>query len=1208
MKNKTLLRSQITAVLALTVLLALWVPAAMAQSSGTSGLTGTVTDPSGAAIPNVTVTLTSNSTGQVRTATTGTDGSYKFSLLPPGDYKVRFSVSGFKTSEVGSVQLNVTETPALDRVLEVGAQTDQITVEATAEVLQTQSSTLGTVVGGTTISEMPLASRNYTQILSLSAGASANVNNGAAFGKGTLDMSVNGAGRDQNNFQMDGISVVNAFGDGTVADNGIYVGIAIPSPDAIQEFKVQTSTYDASYGRNPGANVNVLTRSGSNAFHGTLFEYFRNEDLNATDFFENAIGGGKQQVLKQNQFGGTIGGPLKKDKLFFFGSYQGTRQRNGVASQGSRTTILPPIPGGDRTAPGFQAALGSSFCAANHPGDANYATFASAFGGLQVACDGSNISPVALKIIQSKNPDGSYYIPGSTNGGYQRTQYSIPAKYTGDQYIANVDYLFNSKNTLAGRYLFSEDPQLTPFGSSVPGTPITSYYANTNASLKLTTLVTNNFVNEAHASMQRNIANGADSTPQYTPQGVGITPIVPEQTQPPVMVILNSVSIGGTLSPYYGPATQVQFGDTVSWSHGKHTIRAGGEYEALQWNLSFKSLLRGFLFLPGFDDFLLGRPGLAGCDVAGGCSPGNPGNTTGAPVGTYLFCLFCVKSGPNGIIHGYRERDISWFVQDDWKVSPRLTLNLGVRWEYDGTLSDHYGNLTNIWPSLLQSVPNPPTTPQPTGASLVGYVVPNNYASHYGKPPDGVTTVDNAAPSQNGIPKNNFGPRFGFAWQPILNGHFVIRGGVGLFYDRVGSSKFVHAVEQGDPYALTLDYGDPFSGGAYSLANPFPQRPLGFTPRFFDPATGANSNLNAPFYAAIHTPLTRQYNLGLEYEFLPKWVLEVGYVGSNSLNQANYNHNYNTALLASPSNPIRGQTTNTIANLPYRVPYLGYSPSGLQGTGYDAIANYNSLQVTVRKQYSYGLTFQAAYTWSKDMTNLSWDGQTNVNNASDTGQQYGPAAFSRPQRLVLSYSYELPFGKHMGVLDKLASGWVFSGNTIIQKGTPLTFYDTKGGTAYGTGSAGNGEGGSSRAQLCPGSTYGSIRSSGGVESHPVYSGGSFNGFSYINQSAFCDPPAAPFAVAAPGGPVPTTFGNSGTGVILGPGQTNFDLALAKTTRIFENQSIQLRAEFFNALNHPQFALGLAGQGLARNTPATFGIINSTATNPRLIQFALKYVF
>ncbi len=277
--------------------------------------------------------------------------------------------------------------------------------------------------------------------------------------------------------------------------------------------------------------------------------------------------------------------------------------------------------------------------------------------------------------------------------------------------------------------------------------------------------------------------------------------------------------------------------------------------------------------------------------------------------GTFLQCLFCVRSGPNGIIHGYRERNQNWFVQDDWKVSSRLTVNLGLRWEYDGVFGDHYGNLTNVWPSLL-STTTPPTSSQPTGAGLVGYVVPSNFTNHYPPPPAGVTTLTTQFPSKNGIPKDAFGPRIGFAWQPTTDGKLVVRGGFGIFYDRVGSSKFVHAVEQGVPYALTLDY----SGGAalpYSLANPFPSTPLGFVPRWFDPATGKNSALNTPFYETVHTPLARQFNLGVQYQLAQRWVVEVAYVGSSGINQANYNHNINLAQLASPSNPINGQTTNT---------------------------------------------------------------------------------------------------------------------------------------------------------------------------------------------------------------------------------------------------------------------------------------------------------
>jgi hypothetical protein len=1219
MKFKKFVCLQFIAVL----LLALWVPMLMAQSSGTSGLTGVIKDPSGASIPNVTVTLTSNATAQVRTTTTSADGSYRFVLLPPGDYKVKFGASGFKTAEVSSITLNVTETPSLDRTLEVGAQSEEVTVSATAEVLQTQTSTLGTVVGEKTVTETPLASRNYTQILSLSAGAAANVENAAAFGKGTLDMAVNGATTEQNNFQMDGVSIVNAFGAGIAGDCGIYVGIAIPSPDAIAEFKVQTSTFDASYGRNPGANVNVVTKSGTNNFHGTLFEFFRNEDLNANSFFQNSLGGGSQQVLKQNQFGGTFGGPIKKDKLFFFGSYQGTRQLNGVSASGTSNITLPPLPAGNRAPAAYQAAVGAALCPANHP--SNPVPYETGFGDFvgapffetQVACDGSNISPVAMAIIRATNPNGSYYMPGSTNGGFQNVTYSSPAKYTGDQYLANADYLLNGKNTLAMRYLFSQDPQVTPFGiAGLPGMPTHSYYANTDATLKLTTILTANLVNEAHAAMQRNIANGSDLTPQYTPQSIGQTPIIPSQTQPSVELILGGPSIGGTLAPYVGPATQFNYGDTISWTHGKHTVRAGGDFEADQWNLSFKSLARGFLVTPDFGDFLLG---LAGCNGNPACfGNGNATGTTGAPLGAFLECLFCVRSGPNGIIHGYREKDIDFFVQDDWKVSSKLTLNLGIRWEYDAMLGDNYGNLTNVWPSLLQTVPNPPTTSQPSGASLVGYVVAQNYLNHYGantvgavngvNPPPGVTVLQGDSPTQGGIPKDNFGPRFGFAYQ--LLSKLVIRGGVGLFYDRVGSSNFVHAVEQGDPYAVTLDYG---AANPYSLANPYPSNaiaPLAFSPRYFDPATGNNSSLNTPFYSVIHTPLTRQYNLTFQYEFLKGFVLEAGFVGSSSINQVDYNHNYNLAQLASPSAPINGQTTNTLANAVYRVPYLGYQAIGLQGTGYDGFANYNSLQVTVRKAFSHGLTFQGAYTWSKDMTVISFDGQANVNNASVLGQQYGPSPFNRPQRFVLSYSYQLPLGNpKQAFLSYLAKGWQVTGVTTIQGGQPMSVYDDNGGTAYyGAANSGNGEGGSSTGQLASGVSYGQIVNQGGIESHPIVTNGSFAGLQYFNPASFVPTPAiepnGTITTQAACSSCATLFGNTGQGIFLGPGQVNFDASIIKTTIFREKHTVQFRAEFFNLANHPQFA----NPGNAVQTPATFGLINATTTAPRIIQLALKYLF
>ena len=1188
MTSRTL-RAALLVAAALTVC----VPLLVGQSAGTGALTGTVTDPSGAVVPGVAVAATHKDTGQVRTTTTGNDGTYKFTLLAPGEYRVKFTASGFKVAEVESVNVNVTETPVLDRALDVGAATEQVVVEAQAETLQTASSTLGTVVGSKAVVSLPLTNRNYTQVLSLSAGANVSVNNASAFGKGSQDVSVNGLNTNENNYQMDGVNIDNFAGNNLGADAGIYVGIGIPNPDSLQEFKIQTSTYDASYGRNPGANVNVVTRSGSNAWHGSLFEFFRNTDLNAVDFFRNRSGGSRQ-VLNQNQFGGTIGLPIKRDKLFFFFSYQETRQINGVGINGYSTPTLPPIPAGDRSAPGFQAALGAAICPANHP--ANPAQYTTVAGGVQVACDGSNINPVALNLLNLKLPNGSYYIPSSGTSGYALVPFSSPARFTEHQAVANLDYIISSKNTLGARFFTSQDPQTIPFSSTsgveLPGTPASYLYANTNAALKLTTIVTNTIVNELRASAQRNVAANSNNVP-YTATQLGMTPINPAINVLNPITVSGQFNIGGTISDdVFDPTDQFQVADTLSWSHGRHTIRVGFEAEHINWDIVFKGIERGNTTIYSFPDLLIGR---AGCAPGATCSPTNPGNTTGTSLSNIASCLFCVLSGPDGIIHGYRADNYSAFLQDDYKVSSRLTLNLGVRWEYDGTLSDKYGNLTNVWQSQVLSVPVPGSTPA-TG-SLAGYVVPSNFK---GQVPAGVLKINRNLPVKDGPPLDNFGPRFGFAWQP-LSKSLVVRGGLGFFYDRIGGNLFVHSVEQGNPYAVTLDYAGPAAQPA-SLQQLFPSATLGFTPRWVNFATGATSNLNLPFIVEnIHTPLVRQYNLGVQWEFMRGWVLDVGFVGSSGINLADYNHNYNTALLASPSNPINGVTTNTVANANLRVPYLGFAASGFQGTAFDGISNYDSLQVTARKQLSHGVTFQAAYTWSKALTDLIGYG-ANGNDASSLGQQYGSAYYNRPQRFIVNYSWELPFGHPSGFLGKVAEGWVASGVTVVQNGTPLTFTDAKAGTIYGVSGPSPttptlntvifGAFNVGRAQLCPGATYSSLNTSGSVEDRL---GGASKGPGFFNSSAFCPAP-----VIGNG----TGYGNSGVGIDLGPGQFNWDFSLVKTTRITERQTVQLRTEFFNTFNHPQFN----NPGTAISTPATFGVITSSSVNPRLIQFALKYSF
>jgi len=417
-----------------------------------------------------------------------------------------------------------------------------------------------------------------------------------------------------------------------------------------------------------------------------------------------------------------------------------------------------------------------------------------------------------------------------------------------------------------------------------------------------------------------------------------------------------------------------------------------------------------------------------------------------------------------------------------------------------------------------------------------------------------------------------------------------VRGGAGIFYDRVGGDRFVHAAEAGDPYAQVVNYGPV---NTQSNQTPWPVLSLGFTPRWFDPSSGLGSDLtNAGLDPHIHTPLLRQYSLGIQYEFAPHWVLELGYVGSSGINLVDAYHDYNAARLASAANPIDGQITNTLENLNSRVPYLGYIPSGLTITAFDGKSNYNSLQAAVRKHLSHGLSLQASYTWSKNLSDLlnnagSFNG--NVNDPNKLSQQVGPVSFSRPQRLIVNYSWDPPLGKHRGPSGKVLEGWNLSGVTTIQVGAPLTVTDSLAGSIYGMNGA---YASTQTAQMCPGVTYPSAATSGGIDSRL---GGVSGGPGYLKLSAFCAPPAVGDG---------TGFGNSGIGILPGPGQANFDVAAIKNTPIQEKQNLQFRAEFFNLFNHPQFG----NPAVEVSSPGTFGQITTTVVNPRIVQFALKYIY
>ena len=1113
-------------------------PALFAQTGGTGALTGTITDSSGAVVPNATITVVSADTGQSRTATSGPDGAYNVNLLPPGTYRVRFEAAGFRAVEIPTIKINVTESAVLDRALDVGATTQTVTVEGSVETVQTTSSTLGTVASARTVIELPLNTRNYTNLLSMAAGANSSVNNASTIGKGSPFIAVNGGGTAQNTYLQDGVIVNNWYSFNTGVEGVAFGSFAIPPPDAITEFKIQTSTYDAGYGRGPGASVNVVTRTGTNAFHGTGFEFFRNTALNANDWFRNFTGD-PRGVLNSNQYGGVFGGPIKKDKLFFFVSYQETSQKNGLSGYGLSNFTLPPIPAGDRgtcpagwtalsqcnaAAQAFVPALAEATCQAKHPTAAGDSTSISS--GINILCPSNgvggplyNLNPVAISIMQLKLANGSYELQGSglpatgASGGYGLRSFSDPAIFKDHNGMGSFDYVMNSKHTLSGRYQYEQDPLLAPFpvlnanlaGNYLPGNPVTTTKWNHAALLRLTSILTPNVVNELHAAYQRYDVLDTIGTP-FTNSSVGI------QNLDPAVDTLSFFTIGSGRDGFsfggqyqFGGIfknNQYIFGDQLSWTHGKHTFRGGFETEFVRFSQTYQSRSIGGPSFTRFADFLIGRASCQAFTGAGTCSATNPGNTNGSAAASDINNVGNFTSANAANTHYlFHALELSGFVQDDLKISPRLTLNLGLRWEYDGYPTETAGRFSSVFPSLLGVNPIPGPCPTIVGGqcttaagTLVGTAVPNNYA---GVLPAGVYRNTNNGHSLNGAPRDDFAPRVGFAWQPTSNSRWAIRGGAGMFYDLISGSAYL-----GVTTISTPGLGQPQINGLSlaTLANPWITSPVisagpglfGFKPRWINPNNPNSTTTNTPVSSDltvssiqqdITVPVTYEWNLNTQWEFLPTWVLEVGYVGSHGIHQAGQSRagaqgqagtitGLNIASLVGPDCLYcqqLGVTTNTVQNVVLRVPELGVSAQNPVFATQESY-KYNGLQVTVRKQLSRGLQIQAAYTWSRAFITQPFG----TNDAPYLIHPYELNNNYRPQRLVVNYLWNLPLGHFQGWRGVLTQGWTMSGVTTIQGGQPMTINDTGGSIFFG------GSGALSTGNLCPGKVYSDLLSTGSL--------------------------------------------------------------------------------------------------------------------------------
>jgi hypothetical protein len=1137
---------------------------AWSQSSTTGLLKGEITDPAGRNVSGAEVRATNQATNEQRAVKSGAEGVYVIPLLPPGNYSIDVEARGFARSTLDGVVVVVTETTVQNIPLKVGASTTTVDVKVEAPVVETSTTALGDVVTGQQVQSLPLVSRNFTQIMTLSAGVVASVTQADSPGLGNGGQipttegqgeNVNGARASDINFRMDGVDVNDYDASG--------FGIPIPNPDTIQEFKVQTGMYDAEYGRDAGANVNLVTKTGTSTFHGSLFEFWRNDVLNANDFFLNENGTSRPE-LKQNQFGGTIGGPIVRNKLFFFGSYQGTRQIDGVYN---RETFYSPLTTNDRSAasianlfagqmglgyicqcPGFGPAIDPS----NSPGDVfPY-----------------NINPVALALLEETLPNGKFLFP-TANPANDLVSLSDPTNFSENQYMANFDYNQSTKNTIQGRFFTAPESLIDPFGfgvlngANLPGSPSTTKSNFLVASITDNYMFRPNLFNQIRIGYDRISARTTPDSP-FTFSGIGVDSSAQNNNKP-------SVTIAGSdnfNAGIYAPNAQdlFNFEDDIAWVRGHHSLRFGTGV-VRNYLVNSGEEYYGSVNFPAWPDFLLGMNGTEN-GTAG--VPGFPPNG----FSNVLYSLQLL-----GVLAGHaRNWEVSAYGQDDFRVNSKLTLNLGLRWEWLPPFTNLGGRATNINPALIN--PDPP----PAG-SLSGYVVPANWTLPV---PAGVVKsgINGFAP---GTGNNTWGPRIGFAWSVLpQNDRVVVRGGYGIYYSAVtGNSQFQSI--PGLPWA-DIDVFVPPLNGAASWQQPFqePIPPLSAFPFFEAYAPGTDLSPIAT-QLTIRPGITQEFSFNLQTAITQTMSLQVGYVGSNA-NHLIYSHSINQAELATPENPIRGQTTSTLANLTLRVPYEGFDPANFLEQGSEGRSNFNAMEVTLKKNLSHGLQFLAAYTWSKTMGTGAANIVESTFGGGTTGDQnnlyagYGEANFSRRNRLIFSPVYEMPNFYHGGgALGKLTGGWALSGVLTLQSGTPLTFLNDNAENLFGTTS--------DFAYLDPTNTgcNDSLNIGGSVRSR-------LN--EYFNVNCFTGPPV----ISSDGG---TAFGNTKPGVMRGPSQHNLDISLRKSTPLTEKTGLEFRAEFFNVFNSTQYAN--PDTTYSDELPA-FGAITHTSVAARVGQLALKLHF
>ncbi len=1132
----------------LFLLISLGLPLRAQTSAGR--IIGTVTDTQGAAIGGAQITVVNTGTAITQKTTSNGQGFYQVLELPVGTYSISAEHGGFAKEVTPAQSLDINQSLRVDLHMQVGSVSETVVTDATATQVETVNPTIGGTVTGAPIQNLPLNGRNTLDLALTLPGVVPIADDIGTYG--TSNGGSNGFG---------GISIAGGRGDAVtyLLDGGLNNRVTSnqvvfnPNPEAVEEFRLLENNYTVEYGRNGGGTISEVIKSGTNSLHGSLYDYFRNDALNASDYFDN-LQGNPRPVLKRNQFGGVIGGPIiipglvhGKDRFFFFFGYQGQRQTQTV-NQGFVTTYTP-------------AQLNGDFSQFNNSGpDPNVVAFLQANPfyqadpnkAAQAIIDPTTIDPVAQNYIKAN------LIPTSSTG-----QVFARGGQTDnvDQYLGKFDFYATQSDRISVTIGDNKEPILNPFfGANVNGfTANTTTYDNF-VNIGYTKTISPTKLNEFHATAQRFYQTVVPTSKQPTPTQLGVNIESDDPFGPPNLYFNSGLSIGYDPNVSRKADNTYAFSDTFNWSRGRHTFKMGGRFAIMQENSVYAYQTNGSYYFYG---------------------PGGVGS--GNDLADFLFGAADEYYQASKAPSNEHQKQYAVFGQDEWKATPRLTLTVGLRYEYTSPEKDTRGFSFTIIPGLpSERYPDAP----------LGLVFPG----------------DKGAPTGWYYPDyKNIAPRFGFAWDPYGNGRTSLRGGFGMFFDTLNGWMSDWATDE-PPFAGSADLffnpsgnaantqlADPY--GTAGAPDPFPSQipppsSLNFNDEGLIPFGNGNNNFVDPH---LKTPYIYQYNLDIQQQVSSGMMMELGYVGSSS-------HKLLTWL---DENPFVLGTTTRILNqgLPADSPNFGYITTfaGLNNANYNGmIASLTQREMNVAQLGK--MFFTVGYTWSHNLDNGSGFNSRNTQIASyDHHVLYGNSDFDIRQRLTISGGWDLPLARAWAHgPHRVTEGWSLYPIFFAQSGIPLDALAGLHQSQDVPGPSGAGDREVVRANQVTPSIHifdpHKMQTFNGVTANYYFDPGDFDVPSCFSSSALPgsgDPGACPSP----------TYGTFTRNSFYGPRRVNLDLAMEKSTDLTESVKLLFRVEAFNIANHAEFRPPASSSFAS----GTFGQISGTY-DPRILQLALRLKF